>query len=178
MRGWLRSYLQALELLHREFFAAHRFPDETTRKDTLTALRKAIPSGLDKALRDAICQGIGFIGSLTLLDRLRSLYSTYPKSLTPLFPRGDDDMKFLKDTRNFLTHYGNPQGLTKKFLISREIVVLTQKTRLFFEICLLGTLGASDDEIAKLLSCLEPYCGWQRESHIWPPAPTASSVDT
>jgi len=174
----LLSYLQALELLHREFFDAHRFPDEKTRKDTIDSLRKAIPGDLDKELREALSQGIGFIGSLTLLERLRGLYSAYRKSVTPLFPRGDDDMKFLKDARNFLTHYGSPQGLTKEFLISREIAVLTEKTRLFFEICLLGTLGASDDEITNLLSWFEPYSGWQRESHVWPPKSTANNSDS
>ena len=91
----LLAYLQALELLHREFFDSHRFPDEKTRRDTLKALRKAIPSSLDEKLRRALSDQLGFIGALTLYDRLQELFRTYQKSVTPLFPRGDDDMILL-----------------------------------------------------------------------------------
>ena len=75
----LLSYLQGLELLHREFFDAHRFPDDNTRKSTINALREAIPSDLNEELKDALSQGLGFIGGLTLFDRIQQLYSFYPK---------------------------------------------------------------------------------------------------
>jgi len=162
----LLTYLQGLEVLHRELYKADRFPDEATRKATLKALRDAIPKTLDPSLQKELSDSIQFIGAVTLLDRLKQLFSLYPKSLTPLFRRGDDDMGLLKDVRNFLTHYGGKKTLTKDFLWSRDAVALKEKAHLFLEICLLGAVGMSDDEIQELASNFEPYLDWRMETSI------------
>lgn len=133
----LLTYLQALEILHRESFKIDRFPDSKSRRDTIRSLRAAVPALLDELLQNQIRKQLGYIGSLTLLDRLKHLFSLYPKSLTPLFRRGNADMELLKDTRNFLTHYGDQRSFGKEFLWSRTIVTLKEKARLFLEICLL-----------------------------------------
>ncbi|EIG59000.1 hypothetical protein Bra1253DRAFT_03720 [Bradyrhizobium sp. WSM1253] len=162
----LLTYLQALEVLHRELYKADRFPDDEARKATLKALRAAIPKTLDPSLRKQLSDSIQFVGAVTLLDRLKQLFSLYPKSLTPLFRRGGDDMGLLKDVRNFLTHYGGKKTLTKDFLWSRDAVVLKEKAHLFLEICLLGAMGMSDDEIQELVSNFEPYLDWRMETSI------------
>ncbi|WP_404515372.1 HEPN domain-containing protein [Bradyrhizobium ottawaense] len=162
----LLTYLQALEVLHRELYKADRFPDDAIRKATLKALRDAIPKTLDPSLQKELSDSIQFVGAVTLLDRLKQLFSLYPKSLTPLFRRGDDDMGLLKDVRNFLTHYGGKKTLTKDFLWSRDAVVLKEKAHLFLEICLLGAMGMSDDEIQELVSNFEPYLDWRMETSI------------
>jgi ApeA N-terminal domain 1 len=162
----LLTYLQALEVLHRELYKADRFSDAATRKATLNALRDAIPKTLGASLQKELSDSIQFIGAVTLLDRLKQLLSLYPKSLTPLFRRGDDDMVMLKDVRNFLAHYGEKKALTKDFLWSRDIVVLKEKAHLFLEICLLGAMGLSDDEIQGLVSNFEPYLDWRMETSM------------
>lgn len=162
----LLTYLQALEILHREFYKIDRFPDAATRKASIKALRAAIPTTLERVLQTQIKEQLGFIGSPTLLDRLKHLFSLYPKSLAPLFPCGDADMERLKDARNFLTHYGDQKSFGKGFLWSRTIYVLKEKARLFLEICLLGAIGLSDEEIFELLEMFEPYLDWRMETSI------------
>ena len=75
-------------------------------------------------------------------------------------------MELLKDTRNFLTHYGDQRSFGKEFLWSRTIVTLKEKARLFLEICLLGMIGMSDDEIVELLNQFLPYEDWCMETVI------------
>ena len=75
-------------------------------------------------------------------------------------------MELLKDTRNFLTHYGDQRSFGKEFLWSRTIVALKEKARLFLEICLLGMIGMSDDEIVELLNQFLPYEDWCMETVI------------
>jgi hypothetical protein len=159
----LLSYLQSLEVLHRELFKADRFPDEKTRKETIAVLRKAVPESLGTELQKEIRESLGYIGAVTLVDRLKALYALYPNSVGPLFRRGDTDMNLLKDVRNFLTHYGVAK-IKKEFLYSRDVFVLKEKARLFIEICLLGAMGMSDDEILKLMREFDPYNGWRREA--------------
>ena len=153
----LLTYIQALEILHRESFKIDRFPDSRLRKTTIKALRAAVPATLDKILQDQIKEQLSYIGSLTLLDRLKHLFSMYPKCLRPLFRRGDADMELLKDTRNFLTHYGDQKSFGKEFLWSQTIFSLKEKARFFLEICLLGVIGMSDDEIFELVDQFLPY---------------------
>ena len=74
-------------------------------------------------------------------------------------------MVLLKDVRNFLTHYGE-QKMGKEFLWSRDIFVLKEKTRLFLEICLLGAMGVSDEDIEQMLRDFEPYNGWRMEASM------------
>ncbi|MBM1169620.1 ApeA N-terminal domain 1-containing protein [Microvirga arabica] len=159
----LLNYLQAIEILHRELYKLSRFSQPEDRRATLTALRDAVPKHLDPSLRRYIHDQIGFIGSLTLLDRLKDLSRRYPSSVGPLFPLGDEDMVRLKDVRNFLTHYGDHPHFDRKFLWSREILVLLGKTRHFLEVCILGALGMTDAEIRSLLDNVEEYVMWKRE---------------
>lgn len=160
----LLTYLQVLEILHRESFKADRFPDPDARKATIKALRAAVPATLGETLQREIVEQLWFIGNLTLLDRLRHLFSLYPKSLSPLFRRGEADMVELKDVRNFLTHYGEQKSFAKDFLWSRRIFFLKEKARLFLEICLLGAIGMSDDQILELLEQFEPFVNWRMET--------------
>jgi len=162
----LLTYLQALEVLHRELFEIDRFPDDKARKTTISALRAAVPGTLPSQLQREIKDQLGYIGSPTLLDRLEYLYSLYPTTLRPLFRRGDADMTLLKDARNFLTHYSDQKAFGKEFLWSRDIFVLKEKTKLFLEICLLGAIGMSDTEISALMEQFEPYVGWCAESSV------------
>jgi len=162
----LLTYLQALEILHRESFKLDRFPSPEARKATIKALRAAVPEMLGATLQDEIRDQIGYVGILTLLDRLKHLYSLYPKSLSPLFRRGDKDMVLLKDTRNFLTHYGEEKSFGRQFLWSRTIFVLKEKTQLFVEVCLLGVIGMSDDQISELLERFVTYKDWRMETSM------------
>ena len=151
------TYLQALEVFHRQMYKGDKFPNATTRRTTLRTLRSAIPKSLDEGLRCEIAAGLAFVGSPSLLERLKYLFYKYPKCLKPLFPLGDEDMVLLKNARNFLTHYGDIGGLTKEFMSSREVFVLGEKARLFLEVCLLGVMGMTDDEILVLLKDFGPY---------------------
>jgi len=162
----LLSYLQALEILHRETLKSDRFQTADSRRQTISALRAAIPSDLGDELRKEIYGQLAFVGSLTLLDRLKHLLSLYPKSLRPLFARGDMDMMLLKNVRNFLTHYSGQKALTKDFLWSRDIAVLKEKARLFVETCLLGAIGMSDDQIHSLMDQFEAYRDWRMETSM------------
>jgi hypothetical protein len=162
----LLTYLQALEVLHRECFEIDRFPDADARRATLAALRDAVPATLPPPLQSEIREQLAYIGSLTLLGRLKHLYSLYPKTLRPLFHRGEADMTALKDARNFLSHYGDQKSFNKEFLWSREIYVLKEKSQLFLEICLLGTLGMKDEEIQGLVEQFEPYVSWRIETSM------------
>jgi len=133
----LLTNLQALEVFHREGFPGEgKFPDAESRKATLAALRKAIPKTLDADLRKRLGDSLGYLGSLSLLERLQRLYCRYPKSITPLFPDGLGDLKRLRDARNFLTHYGEKSALQKDFLTSKRVLTLREKTRYFMEACL------------------------------------------
>jgi len=165
LHSQLLTCLQALEVLHRDLFEGSRFPDKNTRKETIKALRWAIPGTLDPGLRDEISQQLGFIGDLTLLDRLKVFLNLYSQSLRPLFPAGDLDMALLKDVRNFLTHYGRGKGLDKEFLESRKLLILAEKAKLFVEVCFLGLLGLGDQEIVHIMSRFEPYVGCRMTSH-------------
>jgi hypothetical protein len=160
----LLTYLQALEILHREFFKIDRFSTPEDRKETIKKLRAAVPMTLSETLRNEIAEQIGnVIGSLTLLDRLKHLYSLYPKSLSPLFRRGAADLTLLKEARNFLTHYGDQKSFGKEFLWSHAIFVLKEKAQLLLEICLLGAIGMNDDEILQLVEQFGPYKDWRME---------------
>jgi hypothetical protein len=151
------AYLQALEVLHRALYGGDRFPDKETRRGTLEALRGAIPENLDPTLSAAIKQQLAIVGEFTLLDRLTDLLGRYSVSLRPLFPDHDADMELLRDVRNFLTHFQSRRNFNQDFLWSRELMGLTDRTKLFLEICLLGTLGMRDEEIYELLRQFEPY---------------------
>lgn len=162
----LLSYLQALEILHRETLKSDRFLTREARRKTIAALRASIPADLGEELRNEICSQMAFVGSLTLLDRLKHLLSLYPKSLKPLFSRGDQDMMLLKNVRNFLTHYSGQTVLTKDFLWSRDIMVLREKARLFVETCLLGAIGMSDDHIYCIMDQFDAYRDWRMETSM------------
>lgn len=97
----LLTYLQALEILHRESYKLDRIPDPETRRDAIKTLRAAVPASLGQPLQSQIQEQLAFIGSLALLDRLKHLFSLYPKSLAPLFRRGDADMELLKGYAEF-----------------------------------------------------------------------------
>jgi hypothetical protein len=157
------TYLQALEVLHRELYKADRFPTRQDKKDTLKKLRAAIPKTLPSALQKDISDGLGQVGNLTLKDRLKALFQLYPKCLTPLFPR-EKDLDALRHARNFLTHYGDSGGLTEEFLSSRAVYETGEKARLFLEICFLGAMSMTDDEIFKLLKEFGPYRDWCRQT--------------
>jgi hypothetical protein len=160
------TYLQALEVFQRQMYKGDKFPNAPTRRTTLKTLRRAIPKSLDEALRRELAEGLGFVGSPSLSERLKCLFHRYPKCLKPLFPLGDEDMVSLKNARNFLTHYGDIGGLTKEFMSSREVFVLGEKARLFLEVCLLGVMGMTDDEILILLKDYGPYVDWCRETRM------------
>ncbi len=164
----LLMYLQALEVLHRSLFDRDRkgyFPDRNTKKSTLQALQAAIPANLPERLPEKIYKQINWIGSLTLVDSLKYLYNLYPLSLRPLFPMCDDDMELLKDARNYLTHFDDRKGFKQDFLWSRQLYFLSEKTKFFIEICLLGVIGMSDSEIAQLLHNLEHYNALSSQTH-------------
>lgn len=162
----LLAYLQALEVFHRERFPdAEKFPDKQTRKATLKALRNAIPKNLDKKLRGELSEGLGYFGSLTLLDRLTELYATYKVSVGPLFPDEVKDLKLLRDVRNFLTHFGDKKTIQKDFLTSRRMVVLREKTRFFIEACMLSAIGVNDGDIRRLFDQSSTYYHWKNEAH-------------
>jgi hypothetical protein len=165
----LLSYLQALEVFHRKLFGGGRFPDKRTRRDTLDALKAAIPAGLDATLRKGIKQQLAFVVELTLLDRLKDLFSRYGRSLGPLFPDRDVDMELLRDVRNFLTHFGSRRDFNKDFLWSRELMALSDRTKLFIEICLLGALGMDDEQIYEMIRQFEPYVNASYERRHYPP---------
>jgi hypothetical protein len=160
------TYLQALEVFHREMYKGDKFPNAAARKSTLKALRDAIPSALDATLRRELAEGLSFVGSQSLLERLKVLFHKYPKCLEPLFPHGDKDLAFLKNVSNFLTHYGDIGGVTKEIMSSRDVFVLGEKARLFLEVCLLGAMGMKDSEILLLLEDFEPYLDWRRETRM------------
>jgi ApeA N-terminal domain 1 len=167
----LLSYLQALEVLHRELFGGNRFPDKETRRETIKVLKDAIPAGLDPTLRTSIEQQLAFVGELTLLDRLKDLFGRYRKSLDPLFPDPDADMELLRDARNFLTHFGTRRQFSKDILWSRELMALSDRAKLFMEICLLGVLSMSDEQIQELIRTFEPYVQASYERRNYPPRP-------
>ena len=165
MHTTLLTYLQALEVLHRDTCGSSRFPTQELKNETLQSLQNAIPESLPDELRDYIKNQINFVGAPTLADRLKDFFSRFPKSLEPIFHHGNDDMSRLKDARNYLTHFGKSK-LDRDFLWSREIYIMTEKCRLFFEICLLGTLGLSDDKISELLQPFTPYSQIRGETMI------------
>ena len=150
------TYLQALEVHHGELYTADKFPNSQMKRDTLKALRSAIPKELDEGLREEISQSLGWIGQLSLRDRLKSLFDHYPKSLRPLFPV-ENQLDDLRRARNYLTHYSDDKDLTKDFMSSREVYVVGQKGRMFLEICFLGAMDMSDDDIFELLKSHSVY---------------------
>lgn len=153
----LLAYLQTLEILHRELFVGERnFPADCTWKETLKALRDAIPEKLPTDLRDAISKGLSFQGGMNLVERLFDLYDRYPTCLRPLFPDRDDNMKALRDARNFLTYYGDHKH-GRDFLFSTELYQMSERARLFVEISILGALGFEDTEIKDLIRFFDPY---------------------
>lgn len=151
------TYLQALEVFHRELYNDDKFPNADAKKCALKPLRAAIPPTLEQALRKEISDRLSFIASATFLERLKLLFQRYPKCLSPLFPRGDEDLKSLKEARNFLTHFDDHGALDKEFMSSRDVYVVGQKARLFLEICFLGAMEMTDDEILALLKDFGPY---------------------
>ncbi|HZL59175.1 MAG TPA: HEPN domain-containing protein [Stellaceae bacterium] len=161
----LLACLQALEVLHRERHEGSRFSDNEARRTTINALRSAIPGTLDPILFDEISQQLGFVGELTLLDRLKYFFGLYPLTLRPLFPAGDSDMALLKDARNFLTHYGRGKEFNREFLESRKLLILAEKAQLFVEICFLGLLGMNDQEIVGMINRFEPYVNCRTTNH-------------
>ncbi len=152
------TYLQALEVFHRELYNEDKFSNADAKKRVLSELRAAIPATLEPALRDEISKRLSFIASATYLERLQLLFQRYPKCLSPLFPRGDTDLNSLRNARNFLTHFDDRGELDKEFMSSRDVYVVGQKARLFLETCFLGAMEMTDDEILALLKDFEPYC--------------------
>lgn len=160
------TYLQALEVFHRQMYKGNKFPNAPIRRSTLKALREAIPKNIDLALQRELKEGLSFVGSPSLLERLKQLFYRYPKCLKPLFPNGDEDMALLKNVRNFLTHYGDTGQLTKEYMFSPDVFWLGEKARLFLEVCLLGVMGMTDNEILELLKDFAPYADWCREARM------------
>lgn len=82
------------------------FPDKETRTTTIKALRGALPHDLPSDLRIRLSNSLGFIGQLSLQERLIDLFSLHKESLVRLFPKEAEDMRYLKQVRNFLAHLG------------------------------------------------------------------------
>lgn len=161
----LLSYLQALEILHRQTLGGSRFPNKDLKERTFTALRTALPQDLPEPIRDAISQQISFVGSLTLVERLEGVFARYPKTLGRLFKRPEQDMALLRDVRNFLVHYGEKAQFKIDFLSSTRLMVLYEKCRLFAEIAVLGELGMDDAQLPEFLTSFEPYAQWSHVDH-------------
>lgn len=153
----LLTYLQALEVLHRERFQLDKFPNKKSRKLAMKALRAAVPSSLKPKLKDEIIKQLSFIGSLTLLDRLNHLYDLHRAPIAGIFPNKEKDMSQLKEVRNFLTHFGENKSFTAASLWEFEIFLLQQKSRLFLEICFLSAMGMRNKSILKLLNQFDDY---------------------
>ena len=151
------TYLQALEVFHHELYDDDKFPNTDAKRSVVRALRQAIPQDLDADVRKEICNRLSYIGSATYLERLQLLFQRYPKALGPLFPRGEEDLKKLRNARNFLTHYGEQREIDKEFMSSRDVYVVGENARLFLEVCLLGAMGMTDDEILALIKGFGPY---------------------
>ena len=165
------TYLQALEVFHRELYDDDEFPNANAKKSAVSALRAAVPKSLDPALQDEICQRLSYIGSATYMERLQLLFGRHPKSLRPLFPRGDEDLKSLRKARNFLVHYSDQGELDIEFMSSREVYVVGENARIFLEVCLLGAMGMTDDEILKLLEEFQPYLDRRTETRMQSASP-------
>jgi ApeA N-terminal domain 1 len=165
IHGELLTTLQAIESLHRDLYDDTYFPDKVTRSQTVKYLRKSLPETLPTELRKQISEQLSFIGGVTLRDRLLDFYDKYPVSISKLFRSREYDMSLLKDVRNFLTHYGDRKHFDRRFLESRRILILNAKVNLFFEVCLLGALGFSDDKIGNIMQSTDDYAGLTREPH-------------
>jgi hypothetical protein len=162
----LLSYLQCLEVLHRELYPEESpFPSKDIWQKTLDTLRKALPEELKPELRSELSKSLGFFGQMTLVQRLLALYDRSPTSLSQLFPDREGDMKFLKDIRNYLTHYGDSKVVDRNFFISRHALILTLKCRFFLEIALLSELGLTDTKIKEMLQGCDEYLWVKREIH-------------
>lgn len=153
----LLAYLQALEVLHREQFPGNKFPNPEIRRETISALRGAIPEHLSADLKTSVENFVGNLGEYSLFERLIALLAKYPKSLGSVFPNGKDDLKVFRDARNYLTHYGDNQKFGRSFISSKRLVEITRRAKLFLEVCLLGLMGLKDLEILKILETYEPF---------------------
>jgi hypothetical protein len=161
----LLFYLQALEVYHREAFPdAQLFRDQASRKQTLIALRKALPGSLPDDVRKRVKERLGWVGELSFLERLYRLRDEHEMSVGPLFPNAND-MQLLRDVRNFLTHYGNKKTVQEDFATSRRAFVLREKTRFFVEACFLSAIAIDDADIYEQFDQSPAYTYWCREKH-------------
>jgi hypothetical protein len=156
--GVVKHFGVRIEVFHRELYDDDEFQNSAAKQSALSPLRAAIPSGLSPEVKKQISDRLGDICGAVYLERLQSLFQRYPKCLSPLFPRGDEDLKTLRDARNFLTHYDEERGkLKKEFMSSRDVYVVGRKAQLFLEVCFLGAMDMTDDENLALLKDFGPY---------------------
>lgn len=131
--------VHALESLHRRVSDETELPQEEYKK-----LFKDITGSVDKKYKQLVCERLNYGNELSLLKRLRRVYSALVEYGITLKDY-EDDFKKIKDTRNFLTHYD--AKLSDKKATLNEMIVLTRKMEALFQLYLLKELGFTATEI-------------------------------
>lgn len=136
--------VHALESLHR------RISDETELpQDEFKKLFKEITTSVDKKYKQLICERLNYGNELSLLKRLKRIFSGLSE-YGVMLKDYEDDFKKIKDTRNYLTHYD--AKLSDKKANPQEMMLLTRKMEGLFQLYLLKELGFTATEIQTKIS--------------------------
>jgi hypothetical protein len=99
------SYVQALETFHRRTRKGEFQKHPEFKRNVLSKLTEALPNQMNTDYRARIVAGMIHLNEWSLLQRLYDLYDRDLKTVSRLFRDRDKDMRWVRDVRNYLTHY-------------------------------------------------------------------------
>jgi len=136
----------ALESFHRRT-SDETEVDTTTHEQRLREILESVP----EEHRDWVRQELNFSNELSLRNRLNQLISEFPYVLQNFENDQRNFVRFIVDTRNYLTHYSNRTGRANIQDLER-LHDICQRMELLIEANLLSRLGFNAETIQRFIN--------------------------
>lgn len=144
------SLVIATESFHRHFHEG-KYLNEGRYKEVYESLLAATPDQIDRDLRERLKYMLKFGNEFSLRKRLKKLYEKHEDKFSTFIENGDAFVENVVRNRNRLVH-PEEEGESTGIVNADELYYLTEKIKMFLEICLLKEVGFSDENIDSLIS--------------------------
>ncbi len=141
------SLIQAIESFHQCIYGGEYLPDEDY-KVVYDALVPAIPEAVRSDLKDRLKEYLKYGNEFSLRKRLKEIVDKYQEILDRFIENKNAFIEKVVDTRNYQTHHD--KELKERAAKGKDLYWLTQKLKMYLEICLLTELGFRSEEIKAL----------------------------
>ncbi len=145
------NIIQALETFHRRVYGG-AYLSEEEYKPIYDALINAIPKHVDSNLRERLKAYLKYGREFSLRRRIKDIVKNYPFISKVI---NDGFINKVVNTRNYYVHYD--ESLKESSTDRKDLYYITQKLKMLLDICLLGILGFSVEEIRLLILRNEKY---------------------